>query len=262
MSGTTKIQDKAAYDNEYQAEMDRLNAEAAGTTATTPEVKTEATTPAEQPVEKTEQTTETPDERFARLESELNSTKKALNDTKRWAQESNTRAKRLEQEREAERRAANKPEVLADNPGLEEAIQYVAGVPSSQKDATAKQDEWATAVGTALPDLDTLLDQSPELRAKAAAKRTELGEDWFNPYIAIRELGKLQAEHERASVAAAAQTQARQDFEKSKQKQTAMSVPGGGSSSRPPANPAADPARYATMSSVDFAKERAKVLGY
>lgn len=258
-------QSEADWNTAYQAEMDRLNAEAADKTATTPEEKTEAPKEAETaPVVKTEPEAETPEARLARLEAELTSTQKALKDTKRWAQESNTRAKRLEQERAAEKHAASKPAILSDNPGLEEAIQHVAGVPASQpgNPGVANEDDWATAVGTALPDLDALLAKNPELVTKAQALRNDLGADWHNPYIAIRELGKLQAEHERAAVAATAQAQARQDFERSKQKQTAMSVPGGGSSSRPPANPVDDPNRYTTMSSADFNKERAKVLGY
>lgn len=249
-------QDKAAYDTAYQAEMDRLEAEAAGKTATTEAPAIE--TPKEEP--KQETAAGDPDERFARLESELASTKKALNDTKKWAQESRAVAKRLEQERERERREAMKPEILVDNPGLEEAIQHVAGVTS--KSAVANQDDWATAVGTALPELDQLLAENPELASKARAVAQSLGDDWNNPYVAIRELGKLQAEHMRAGVSAAAAAQAKQDFERRQQKQTAMSVPGNGGTARPAAEAKDDPNRWATMSAADFAKERAKVLGY
>lgn len=258
--GVEATQDPAAYDVAYKAEMDRLEAEAASKNAPTSEEKTETPAPEVKTEEKTTPAAEDPETRFARLESELNSTKKALNDTKKWAQESNARAKRLEQERERERREANKPAVLTDNPGLEEAIQHVVGTKPAQQQAD--MDDWATKVGMALPDLDALLEQSPELRAKATAKRDELGDEWNNPMVAIRELGKLQLEHVRAGVSAQAQAQARADFEKQRQKQTAMNVPGGGSAPRPQANPADDPNRYATMSSADFAKERAKVLGY
>lgn len=256
--GDTATQDQAAYDEAYRKETERLEAEAAaanGTNTETPVVKQEEPrAEAELPAK-----TDPSEDRLAKLEAQLASTTKALNDTKRWAQESNTRAKRLEQEREAERRAANKPAILADNPGLEEAIQHVTGGPAK---AAPSVDEWATAVGTALPDLEVLLEQNPELRAKAAAIRTELGEAWNDPLVAIRELGKMQVEHVRAGVSAAAAAQARQDFEKARQKQTAMSVPGSGTASRPPVNPADDPKRYETMSGADFQKERARVLGY
>lgn len=259
--GDTATQDQAAYDEAYRRETERLEAEAAaanGANTETPVIKQEEPKDEPAPVAKPDPS----EDRLAKLEAQLASATKALNDTKRWAQESNIRAKRLEQEREAERRAANKPAILADNPGLEEAIQHVTGVPSDREDPMAREAKWANAVMTALPDLDALLEHNPDLRTKAAGLRQEFGEAWMDPLVAIRELGKLQVEHVRNGVAAAAAAQARQDFEKAKQKQTAMSVPGGGTASRPPANPADDPKRYETMSSADFQKERAKVLGY
>jgi hypothetical protein len=135
----------------------------------------------------------------------------------------------------------------------------VTGAPATAKPAH-DPDAWADTVGNALPDLDALLTASPELRTKAEAKARELGEAWNDPLVAIRELNALQIEHVRNGVATAAREAARRDHEQRHKKQTAMTVPGGGASRQAP--PVDQAQRYATMSSADFAKERAKVLGF
>lgn len=268
---STENQDGKSYDEIYQAEMARLDAEAAaaqgaqapGAAATTPTdepAPNADTNPAPAPAAATgEPKQETAEERIARLERDLASTNKALNDTKGWASRSAAEVKRLRKEQEERDRQANRPQVLDDNPGLEEAVRYVTGAPAAGKQKF-DPDTWADAVGTALPNLDALLAANPDLTAKATAKAKELGEAWNDPLVAIRELSALQIEHERAQVAAAAREAAARDFAKRKQHQTAMTVPTGGASRQAPT---VDPAkRYETMSSEDFAKERAKVLGF
>lgn len=268
---STENQGAQSYDEIYQAEMARLDAEAAaasgaqapGAATTTPTdepaVHADAD-PAPAPAAATgDPKQETAEERFARLERELESTKKALNDTKGWASRQAAEVKRLRTEQEERDRKANRPQVLDDNPGLEEAVRYVTGAPAAGKPAH-DPDAWAEAVGTALPGLDALLEQNPDLTAKATAKAKELGAAWNDPLVAIRELSALQIEHERARVAAAARDAAVRDHAKRKQQQTAMTVPGGGASRQAP--PVDQAQRYATMSSADFAKERAKVLGF
>jgi hypothetical protein len=268
-------QDGKSYDEVYADEMARLDAEAAaaqgaqapGAAATTPNDDTDpnaqtdpaAATPAPAASTTGEPAQETTEERIARLEAEVTSTKKALNDTKGWASRNAAEVKRLRTEQEERDRKANRPQVLDDNPGLEEAVRYVTGAPAAGKPAH-DPDAWAEAVGTALPGLDALLEQNADLHAKATAKARELGEAWNDPLVAIRELSALQLEHERASVAVAARDAAARDFAKRKQQQTAMTVPSGGASRQPPTVDQAK--RYETMSSADFQKERAKVLGF
>jgi hypothetical protein len=263
----TENQGAQSYDEIYAAEMARLDAEAAAANgATAPGAVT--TTPTDEPAPKAEpapaatpdaSTTgepgnaapkqETAEERLARLERELTSTKKALDDTKGWASRNAAEVKRLRKEQEERDRRANRPQVLDDNPGLEEAIRYATGAPAGGKPAH-DPDAWADTVGTALPNLDALLTESPELRAKAEAKARELGEAWNDPIVAIRELSAMQIEHERARVASAAREAAARDFEQRKKQQTAMTVPGGGASRQAP--PVDQAQRYATMSSADF----------
>lgn len=274
---STENQGAQSYDEIYQAEMARLDAEAAATRGDQP-TDGAATTSTDEPANTADAAVhvtatatdangepgapakqETADERFARLERELESTRKALSDTKTWASQNAAKVKRLEKEQAERDRRANRPQVLDDNPGLEEAVRYVTGAPAAGKPAFDAE-TWANTVGTALPALDALLEQNPDLREKAAAKAGELGEAWNDPIVAIRELSALQIEHERNRVAAAAREAAARDFQARRKQQTAMTVPGGGATRQAPA---ADPAnRYATMSSADFAKERARVLGF
>lgn len=264
------------YDTAYQAEMDRLEREAVaannGAAATTPPtgqnqdnpgavVNVEAD-PAPAPAATNTPAQETAEERLARVERELESTKKALNDTKGWASRTAADLKRTQREQAERERLANPPQVLRDNPGLDEAIRFVTGAPAAGQPAAYNPDAWADAVATALPNLDPLLEQNPDLRAKAEAKARELGPSWNDPLVAIRELGALQLEHERSRISAVAADAARRDFQQRQQKQTAMQVPGASGSSRPNTQPRDDAGRWATMSREEFAKERARVLGF
>lgn len=253
------------YDAAYQAEMEKLDA-AAGANA--------STTDATDPPAGTEQTNESTDTAAAdaqaladaeandpikKLEARVASTEKALKDTKAWATKSAAEVKRLRKEQEERERAANRPQVLDDNPGLEEAIRHVSGARPATAAVDAQQ-TWADTVATALPDLDALLEQNPALQTKAKALAQQLGEDWDNPIIAIRELGRLQRDHERAATSVAAQDAARRDFQQKGLKKTAMQVPSGSPTRQPPKADAVK--EMEDMSDADFKKMRAKVLGY
>lgn len=252
------------YDAAYQAEIDKLDAAAAANASTTdadnidpaPDAKDALKTDPDAAPQSEAETTEA---RFQRLEAELASTSKALKDTKSWATKSAAEVKRLRKEQEERERAANRPQVLDDNPGLEEAIRHVSGARPAAAPEEAQQ-TWADTVATALPELDALLEQNPELQTKAKALAQTLGADWDNPIIAIRELGRLQRDHERTVTSTAAQEAARRDFQQKGQKRTAMQVPTG-SAARPA--PKADAVKeMEDMSDADFKKMRAKVLGY
>lgn len=246
------------YDAIYQAEMDKLNA-AAGTNEPTTEADDtngpDDTTAADAQAPANAEA----DDPIKKLEARLASTEKALNDTKAWASRNAADVKRMRKEQEERERAANRPQVLDDNPGLEEAIRHVSGArPASSPDEA--QQTWANTVATALPDLDALLEQNPELQVKAKALAQQLGDDWDNPIIAIRELGRLQRDHERAATSVAAQEAARRDFQQKGQKKMAMQVPSG-SPTRQPAK--VDPVKeIEDMSDADFHKMRAKTLGF
>lgn len=268
-------EEQKEYDAIYQAEMDKLDAAAGATSSTTdatnpdpvePEKKTEAAEPdanAEALNTETQQAQADEDaDPIKKLEARLTSTEKALRDTKAWASQNAAEVKRLRKEQEERERQRNRPQLLDDNPDLEESIRYVTGgTAPKQADPEKAQAAWIEAVETALPELDELLEKHPELNAKAEARAKELGADWDNPLIAVRELGRLQREHERTVTVTAAQEAARRDFQQKGQKKTAMQVPSGSAPARQVAKP--DPVKEVNdMSTDDFHKLRAKVLGY
>ena len=166
--------------------------------------------------------------------------------------------KRLKKERDDAEHAKNRPEMLDDDEfsGLEEAIKYVAGKPVETQ---ADEKEWSDVVGEALPDIEKMLDDDA-FREKANQIREQLGSDWDNPLIAVRELGKLREETLRAEAVTKAVEAAKADFAKKKKGLNAMDVPGGtgkGSPAKPDGVKEIE-----SMSDADFQKQRDKVLGY
>lgn len=248
------------YNEAYAAEVARLEAAeaAAQATTSTPEPKPApdvVDTPADAPAA-TPDAPQVPD-----MAARVASLEKALHDTKAYATRNAQEVARLRKAEEERQRKASRPQFLDDNPELEEAIRHVAG-PAATAAAPATEydpDAWARALSTALPNLDGMLEQNPDFRAKAEAKAKELGDEWRNPLVAIREMHSLVIEHAAAATAEKARAQAAQDFAARAKKQTAMSVPGG-SSARPPA-PAATK-DFSTMSDAEFANEQRRVRGF
>lgn len=261
MSDLTKEQ----YDAEYDAEMERLNAEAAKEAITPAEAKPEEVVPEPEKTPEPappapaviEDTPETPREKEQR--ERIEKLEKSLNDTKKWANDSRLEAKKLRQEQEERDRQANRPTILDDNPGLEEAIRYA--VPSAAP-APAPQanpvDDWAATLARALPELDALLETNTEFKAKAEAVAKRLGSEWSDPIIAIRELTKLQT----AQVGEDARKAAQVAFQLKSKKQAAMQMPGGGSGGHRTPAPVDEAERIRTMSTADFEAMKAKAKGY
>ncbi len=259
-------EEQKEYDAIYNAEMDKLNATTEEDNSTTTEADNSTAEPAAKEATKTDETAtpaegepESLEARMARLEQELTGTKKALNDTKSWATKNAAEVKRLRKEREEEQRKASRPTILDDNPGLEEAISHVTGAKPAQP-AAETEASWVDTVGTALPELGDLLEKNPELKAKAEALADTMGDDWNNPLIAIRELGRLQRDHERAVTSTAAREAAQRDFQQKGMKKTAMQMPSGSAARQPVKVDAVKDIQ--DMSDADFKKMRAKVLGY
>lgn len=186
----------------------------------------------------------------------LASVEKALADTQRWAHQNAAEVKRLKKEAENREHAANRPEILDSNPGLEEAIRHVSGAPKTKDEAG----NWLDTVNAALPDLEAMLE-SPDFRTLAQQKRTEMGSEWNDPIAATRELGKLQAKYQSEQAVATAVEAARKDFALKQKKSTAMQVPSGGGS-KAPAAAVSEVDRINRMSDADFNAMRNKALGF
>lgn len=249
------------YDEAYNKEMKRLEAEAGGKSADTTTSKADDSAKPEKKADDAK--TETTDEIKARLdkaERDLQAAQKAIKDTQRWGHESAAKVKRLEKEAEEGKRAATRPAILEANPGLEDAIKHVAGT-RTESEADAKA-AWLSTVSRAVPDVEQLLgDQA--FHAKASARKAELGSEWDDPITAIRELSSLRTDHLSQKASQAAVEAARKDFDTKSKKRNAMEVPGG-SGGKDGADPKGEDAakRYREMSKEDFAKERSRVMGF
>lgn len=232
------------YQEAYDKEMKRLEA----VTTDSKDEKVETTTSAE----KTEKV-EKPD---PVTKADVEKLEKALKDTQRWAHQNAAEVSRLKKEAEERKRTETRPEILNANPGLEDAIKYVApALPQKSKD-----DIWMESVQRAIPDIDGLLNDQAFL-AKAKSRQAELGEAWMDPLIAIREFSDLKTVHVRDQAIQGAVEQARKDFEDKSTKRSAMSVPGGsGAKQQPQKEDEAQKIRE--MSSKDFNAMRAKVMGF
>lgn len=244
------------YQEAYDKEMQRLEAEATKPTAKADDKATETTSTGKEAAKaeaKPEAKTETAQELAARLEK----AEKALKDTQRWGHDNAARVKKLEKEAADRKRAEAKPPILEANPGLEDAIKHVAQV----DETTKPMETWLQSVAHAIPDVEDLLGDK-DFYAKASAKKTEFGAEWDNPLTAIRELSALRTEHLTTRNVQAAVESARKDFEVKSKKRSAMEVPGGSGGKDAP--PQEDDAvkRFRTMSTEEFAKERSRVMGY
>lgn len=239
-------------DEQYKKEYDEALAKLDGTAveATTPEPEPEPVKDAEkEPV--IEEPKLEPDP-LAEVKAELEKTKKALHDTKAWGTKNAQRLAEIERER----REAAKPEILEANPGLDEAIRYVTEAPKLE--AEQRQMDWSAMVQTAHPGIfDVSID--PELEAALIAKRDALGEAWFDPLVAIREITAEKLAFTERQVGKRFAIEAAKQAQKS-----AMSVPGAGSSaSRAPSDPEQEAVqRILNMSDAAFAEEVRRVKGY
>lgn len=245
---------KEAYDKEMQrleAEADPKDGKAEITSAEDDKAKGGADDAKPDPVEELRKEIAERDKKFDGLN-------KSLRDTQRWAHRNAERVKALERDLAEERKARTKPEILNANPGLEEAIEHVAG--PGRKDAQG--DPWLNPVSRAIPDIEDLL-ADPAFHAAAEAKRRELGEDWNDPINAIRELSELKGSHLREKATAAAVEQARKDFEVKAKKRPAMDIPDGSGErvTQEQRDQQKEAERFRTMPKAEFEKERSKVLG-
>jgi hypothetical protein len=247
------------YKEAYDKEMQRLEAEATKEPEKKPAKEVETTSKADdkaddKPAEKTvEAKTEADGETKARLER----VEKALKDTQRWGHENAAEVKRLKKEAEDRKHAEKRPAILDANEGLEDAIKHVAGSREKTEDPKVV---WFSSVSRAIPDVDALLgDQA--FYAKAQQRKAEIGAEWDDPLIAIRELSSMRTEHLTQKNVQVAVEAARKDFDEKSQKRNAMKVPGG-SGGRDTPTKEDDVTRWQTMSSEEFAKARSKVMGY
>ncbi len=201
---------------------------------------------------------EVPVDPLAEMREELEKAKKALKDTQAWGTKNAQRLAEIERQRLLQDRETNKPAILESNPDLADAIRYVANDPTPAIQAQDHHQTWLQIIETAHPGIFQVPD-GDELVEAIGARAKELGADWNDPLVAIREISAQKLAHAERQITKKFETDA-----KTKPQKAAMSVPSpGGSTTRVATNQDADEvARIQKMSPEDFEKERRKVLGH
>lgn len=246
------------YKKEYDAAAAELEAAAQGVkpepiTAPEPEAVKEA----EPEPAKAPEAAPVVDE-LAELRKQLAAAEKAVKDTQAWGTKTAQELAAIKRQQEQAQRDATKPAILDANPELADAIKYVTSDPAPQHQEEDKRDAWFRTIDTVHPGIFAA-EADPELVDALVAKRDASGGAWDDPLVAIRDISAEKIAHaERQAAKRLAVETAKQ------QEKSAMSVPGAGGSTARKAAP--DPEaervqRINNMSSAEFAKERAKVLG-
>lgn len=266
-----------AYDKEYAEAMARLEAGAAPE-ATTPREPNGQFAPAEQsapatqpepvaaevePVESTpvpEAVPAAPEvDRLEEYRLKMEKYEKALKDTQAWGTRNAQRIAELEKERQQQLREASKPKLLVEHPDLEQAIRYAANTSAPQQDQEAQRlQEWRGIVSSVHPGIfDDSVD--PELMGALMERKAELGDEWFDPLVTIREITEQKVAHTERQLA----KKYKADLAKNAQK-SAMSVPGAGSgvvNTAPVDKQKLDAERYRTMPLAEFEREKRRLMG-
>ena len=224
------------YQKEYDEAMKKLEA---GETITPEVVKDEIEKPAKS-------------DEIEELKLKFERQEKALKDTQRWGHENAARVANLERERDAQLKNANRPEILDNNPGLEEAIRHV--VPAQ---AVRNEPDLPYILDNAVPGLNQMLDDK-DFQDKFLKARDDSNGGWSDPLVAIRDVTNLVMQNTREQAIASAQ----KDFSSKQKKLDAMFVPGGSGSSDAPAKEVDAAQSVWDMSNADFDKMRRKAMGY
>jgi len=243
------------YQEAYDAELKRLD-EAGDTPITSEAATAEPAAVTADPAEESPQPSV--EDQIRELRESNERLEKQARDNQSWATKNAQELARIKKERDEQIRQQNRPKILDDVPGLEEAIRHTA-TPTAA--APPPEQAWGDTVVKALPDIDGLL-ADPGFFQKASEVRQKLGQDWNDPLIAIRELSNARAEHMRATAVSKAVEQAQRDHAAKAKKLGAMAVPGGSGKPGAAKTEQEEVERINTMSDEDFAKMVRKAKGY
>jgi hypothetical protein len=246
------MQDKA-YQEEYDKARAELDAAAEKKTVTTESQEK----PKEEPVKEDSKEPVTEPDPIEKLTRELESTRKALNDTKAWGTKNAQALRELERQRELQQREAERPKILEANPELEAAIRHVTSDPRPQIEQEQSLEAWKDTVNRAIPDIEELLNTDEEFKQAVIARKAKSENGWADPLEAIRDMtAEIRARDERI-IAKRFLAESKKISEK-----TAMSVPSEkGKTSVAPNDDDAEVKRIKNMSPSEFAREVKRVKG-
>ncbi|MCI0558807.1 MAG: hypothetical protein MN733_09945 [Nitrososphaera sp.] len=192
---------------------------------------------------------EGPIDEIEELKKQLESANKRISDTAAAFTAGQERIKALE----AEQRLRNRPPLLSETDGLEEAIKYVtegAGVRSNEA-------QWIDAVSRAVPDVDELMKDA-EFSKTVTEERDRRGESWKDPLTAISVLSHAKTE----LAARRAVERYHREHIKAESKASVMDIPGGANNRGSREAPVDEVAKIRGMSNEEFIRMRNGVLGY
>jgi hypothetical protein len=185
--------------------------------------------------------------------------KKRLADTQRWAHQLNQEKQQREQaERLRQLQDGVQPDVLS---AVDQAIE-VREIRARQEQQR-KNEDVLRAIHEVEPEIDTL-NQNPAF-AKAldeqARKLLESGKDPLNPIFAVKAVVEARKQFEMSQARAAAEAE---DKARKASKMAAMNVPASGTAAPPRGgkSPEEDAAAVWNMSAEDFAKLKQKARGF
>ncbi|MGI0034309.1 MAG: hypothetical protein ACRD98_00375 [Nitrososphaera sp.] len=187
------------------------------------------------------------------LKKKVEELSKRTADTYSAYQQGQEKISRLEKAM-AERDKSPRPALLEENEELEQSIKYVI---DSVKNKPTESERWIAAVGSAIPDINTLMEDE-DFKRRAHEERERIGDKWQDPLMAIRTLSMLRADFLKDQALAGYE----KTYQKTQAKAGAMEVPGGSSKSASREKPIDEAEAIRNMSAEDFARMRAKVLGY
>ena len=263
------------YKKEYDAAMEKLDAEAAGTATPSrtengqfakaePEAEAKAE-PKQEPVteqapapavEEAKADAQSDSDRLAEALADAERAKKQAADNKAWATKVAQELADLKRDRERQEREANRPQMLAQHPELEDAIRYVADTPKAPQPDPMQ--EWFAVIESVHPGIFAA-EADPELIEALVAKRDASGGAWYSdPLTAIRDITEGKLAHLQRQTEKRMTVSAQQASQKS-----AMSVPGGNGATVKSSDAAGDEVkRIQNMTPAEFERERRRVLGF
>lgn len=223
--------------------------------------ETQTELPEEGAALETPEVVETPEAKEEQPQEDVETLKKRLADTQRWAHQLNEEKRQRQQQEEA-----NRLKTLQD--GLDpEAVNFVDRAielreMKTRQDLERKNREASEAVYEAVPNFDALVGNplfDAEL-AKQAQALVAAGKDPMKPTLAVAAV--LEAKRQFDMSQARADAEAAEKTRKTS-KMAAMNVPGSGAAAHAKAkSPEEEAAAVWNMSAEDFAKAKAKARGF
>lgn len=187
------------------------------------------------------------------LRNDLAAANKRINDTYAQYQAGQERISLMERAIVERERQANRPPLLDETEGLQEAIKFVA---QSERDKPTDDDRWTAIVARGVPGAAQLLNDERFYQAAQEARQRVGERAWKDPVVAIAEIGNLKAEYLKQR----AIEEDRRARSQADDKTNAMDIPGGSGKAGRRDPPVDEVKRIWDLPMDEFRKMRDKVM--